>query len=281
VSESAEQPAVWISDNELSKERIFHVPEICLLFTSPLRPTHKFRISLSQDKASFQTNTMDHYKMQTEEPTPCLISSGASTRDASRKLRNEIVSLALDMVESDLGKGPHKTLSALDDNASASTSSELDGSSSPRSIFSNFWAAEQCQQGPAICYDKVSLPGPAYPSKVYSRTASSSSLHGTIPKKPVSCLRRSIFNGKSMTQSASQPCLTPPRIARHCFHKSFSTSDLDIKPCLRKGRFSGDHRASGSSDSSSVSFNDKVKRIIYQQPLEQYATDDWSKGFSN
>jgi hypothetical protein len=124
---------------------------------------------------------------------------------------------------------------------------------------------------------------------------SSSSSSSSFSSSSSSSQRRSIFQSHS-----SQPCFTSlnNNLARRsdCFleeKRSLSTY-LVKKSCLRPARYSGSYSGncqgcSCSSSSSSietttnccsVSFNDTPRVRIFEQPVQNYAANGWSKVFT-
>jgi hypothetical protein len=234
----------------------------------------------------------------------------------SRRL--EIINLALELIEKDhIFRESKDSLASFDSPAltQVSTSTSCDTSisslsssstlseesnanantvtSSSRSIFKKYWSQNQVQNARAF------IPAPAYPLTVaftqetsgndsktsYERTLKVSSPQSQSQYPPPSPSgRRSIFQSTPKYMSQSQPCLTLNDIASDCFRKrSLSTSALQTKSCLRPARYSGDRRASIASDTTanSVSFKEQTERIVYQQPVEHWAADGWSKNFSD
>jgi len=112
--------------------------------------------------------------------------------------------------------------------------------------------------------------------------------------------RRSIF-GQQEQLLHSQPNLSS--LSSFCssnaaFRKTQSTSALvpslaallPSRSCLRQGRFSSSGRSSSwcgsashyshSSFTSNVSFQEDVRVVVYQRPVEHWAADGWSQRFA-
>jgi hypothetical protein len=194
------------------------------------------------------------------------------------------------------------SVSTVGSTPATSTGANVGSSSSPtdrpqrRSMFTKYWKTTGEEPLLSLLRRTQELPlsssqSPPSPITELAPTDSTASTDSESPSSPIS-QRRSIFALPSAQRSHSVPSLsaintTPDPHHRPITRKSASSGELKASSsCLREARFSGYERRGFLNDISHncslsrVRFDmESVDVLLFEKPLESYATDGWSENF--